>query len=247
MKSPLKLPWSCRWAAAKVRERLIYRLLARSKESFAKSSLHCYGRVMVDPIELPVAAPGYIPEPSALKALVHPLRLQLLDALAVRGRATASQLAADLGETSGATSYHLRQLARHGFIEELPGVGTTRERWWRPVTGGWTMPSSLQRASGGIAATAGTVVSTLIESSHRRLLEFFRTMSRWPVAWQRAFSRQQAHLELDPDQLRALAFELEAVVDRYRKLPPGPQARRVRVEVVAYPLGAPGAEGAGDE
>jgi DNA-binding transcriptional ArsR family regulator len=202
---------------------------------------------VVDPIEVPVAAPGYVPEPTALKALVHPLRLQLLDALAVRGRATASQLAADLGETSGATSYHLRQLARHGFIEELPGVGTTRERWWRPVTGGWTMPSSLQRASGGIAATAGTVASTLLESSHRRLMEFFRTMSRWPVAWQRAVTRQQSHLELDPDQMRALGFEFEALMDRYRSLPAGPHTRRVRVEVVAYPLGEPDEPRAGDE
>jgi DNA-binding transcriptional ArsR family regulator len=171
--------------------------------------------------------------------LVHPLRLQLLDALAVRGRATATQLAADLGETSGATSYHLRQLGRHGFIEEVADAGTTRERWWRPVTGGWTMPASLQRASGGIAATAGTVVGTLLEASHRRLMEFFRTMSRWPLAWQRAATRQQAHLELDPDQLRALGFEVEALVDRYRNLPAGPLTRRVRVELVAYPVGHP--------
>jgi hypothetical protein len=202
---------------------------------------------VVDPIEVPIASPGYIPDPTALKALVHPLRLQLLDALAVRGRATASQLAAELGETSGATSYHLRQLARHGFIEELPGVGATRERWWRPVTGGWTMPASLQRASGGIAATAGTVASTLIESSHRRLMEFFRTMSRWPVAWQRAVTRQQAHLDLDPEQLRALGFELEALVERYRALPGTPGSRRVRIETVAYPLGDPDEDGARDE
>ncbi|MEV4131975.1 helix-turn-helix domain-containing protein [Dactylosporangium sp. NPDC049742] len=195
---------------------------------------------MVDPEDLPVASPGYVPEPGALKALVHPLRLQLLEALSVRGQATATQLAAELGESSGATSYHLRQLARHGFIEEVAGAGTGPERWWRPVTGGWTMPASVQRAPSGIAATAGTVIATLLEASHRRLMEFFRTLSQWPLPWQRAASRQQAHLELTPEQLRALAFEVEAVVDRYRQLPPGPDTRRVRVEFIAFPVGEPG-------
>jgi DNA-binding transcriptional ArsR family regulator len=189
--------------------------------------------------EVPLASPGYVPDPAALKALAHPLRLQLIDALAVRGRATASQLAEDLGETSGATSYHLRQLARHGFIEELPGVGTTRERWWQPVVGGWTMPSSLYREPGPTGVTASTVAGTLLETSHRRAMRFLRTLTRWPLAWQRVVNRQQAHLRLTPDQLRALGLEMEALVDRYRNLETGPETRRVRVEMLAYPLGEP--------
>ncbi|MEV0129025.1 helix-turn-helix domain-containing protein [Dactylosporangium sp. NPDC050688] len=200
---------------------------------------------MTDPDDVPVAAPGYVPDPAALKALAHPLRLQLLDALAVRGRATASQLAEDLGETSGATSYHLRQLARHGFIEELAGVGTTRERWWRPVTGGWTMPASLYRDPGSAGVTAATVAGTLLETSHRRAMQFLRGLTRWPLAWQRVVTRQQAHLHLDPEQLRALGLEMETLVDRYRDLPAGPDSRRVRVELLAYPLGDP--SGSGDD
>lgn len=185
--------------------------------------------------EIPLEGPGYIPGPTALKALTHPLRLQLLDALAVRGRATASRLAEDLGETSGATSYHLRQLARHGFIEELPEVGTTRERWWRPVTGGWTMRMDDQRED----AATGMVVNTLLENSYRRVRQFARDLPRWSPEWQVAAIRQQAHLELDATQLGALQREIEAVVDRYRGLPPGPESRRVRTEFVGFPLGDP--------
>ena len=62
----------------------------------------------------------------SLKALSHPLRVQLLDALSVYGPATASGLAERLGESSGATSYHLRQLERHGFVRELQARGTGR-------------------------------------------------------------------------------------------------------------------------
>ena len=60
----------------------------------------------------------------SLRGLAHPLRMRLLTALRRGGPATASQLAEKLGESSGATSYHLRQLAAHGFVEDAP------EQWW---------------------------------------------------------------------------------------------------------------------
>ena len=68
---------------------------------------------------------------AALHALAHPLRLRLLGLLRIDGPATASGLAKRVGESSGSTSYHLRQLAVAGFIEEAPELGTKRERWWR--------------------------------------------------------------------------------------------------------------------
>lgn len=71
------------------------------------------------------------PDPTALKALAHPVRLRMLGMLRIDGPATASGLAARLGLNSGATSYHLRQLALHGFIEEDEGRGSRRDRWWR--------------------------------------------------------------------------------------------------------------------
>ncbi len=74
----------------------------------------------------------------SLRGLAHPLRMQLLDALRNNGPATASQLGARLGESSGATSYHLRQLAAHGFVEDAPGTA-------RAGSGGgrrWTRESS---------------------------------------------------------------------------------------------------------
>src|SRR3954465_449336 len=67
----------------------------------------------------------------ALRALAHPLRNRLLGQLRLNGPATASQLGRVVGESSGSTSYHLRQLAEYGFVEEVEGQGTARERWWR--------------------------------------------------------------------------------------------------------------------
>jgi DNA-binding MarR family transcriptional regulator len=89
----------------------------------------------------------------ALKALAHPLRTQLWDAL-MAGPATASQLAERLGESSGLTSYHLRQLAKHGFIEEVPGRGTAREKFWRVVEADTRIEHERTRTPAGREALA---------------------------------------------------------------------------------------------
>lgn len=75
----------------------------------------------------------------ALKALAHPLRVTIFDTLSTYGAFTASGLAERLGESSGATSYHLRQLEKHGFVREVEGKGVGRERWWERVPGGITL------------------------------------------------------------------------------------------------------------
>ncbi len=69
----------------------------------------------------------------ALKALAHPLRQRILYHLAFAGPATSTSIAETFGESSGSASYHLRQLARFGFIEEDAAKGNHRERWWRLV------------------------------------------------------------------------------------------------------------------
>lgn len=66
-----------------------------------------------------------------LRGLTHPLRLRMLGLLRERGPATATMLATALGESSGATSYHIRQLADYGFVVEDAERAHGRERWWR--------------------------------------------------------------------------------------------------------------------
>lgn len=73
------------------------------------------------------------PDLDQLKAMAHPVRLTMLGRLRTDGPATASTLALQLGLNSGATSYHLRQLARAGLIEEDTTRGNKRDRWWKAV------------------------------------------------------------------------------------------------------------------
>ncbi|HEY0951763.1 ArsR/SmtB family transcription factor [Nocardioides sp.] len=71
------------------------------------------------------------PTPEQLKALTHPVRVRILGMLRIDGPATATTLATRLGLNTGATSYHLRQLAQRGFVVDDAERGNGRERWWR--------------------------------------------------------------------------------------------------------------------
>lgn len=77
--------------------------------------------------------PREISDIDELRALAHPLRQRLLQHLGQHGPATASMLGKALDESSGATSYHLRMLAKHSFVEEVPERASGRERWWRTL------------------------------------------------------------------------------------------------------------------
>ncbi|MFI6480496.1 ArsR/SmtB family transcription factor [Nonomuraea sp. NPDC050663] len=75
--------------------------------------------------------PWMLDDPARLKALAHPMRQQMLRHLEVHGPATSTTLGDLLGAKTGTTSYHLRQLEKYGFIEEIPERSAGRERWWR--------------------------------------------------------------------------------------------------------------------
>jgi len=78
-------------------------------------------------MELTTITPG----PEALKAMAHPVRLRLIGLLRHDGPSTASALAERLGLNSGVTSYHLRQLAKHGYVVDDESRGNGRDRWWK--------------------------------------------------------------------------------------------------------------------
>ncbi|WP_201845461.1 winged helix-turn-helix domain-containing protein [Myceligenerans indicum] len=109
--------------------------------------------------------------PAALRALAHPLRMRILDLLSTRGSLTASKLGEIVGESSGSTSYHLRQLAKHGLVREVEGKGTARERWWERPPGGYSV-SSLDQDSPSARAAANAVNYEAIRLRNDRSLRF---------------------------------------------------------------------------
>ncbi len=177
---------------------------------------------------------------ASIKGLAHPLRVQLFDALSVHGAATASGLAERLGESSGATSYHLRQLERHGFVREVDGKGTARERWWERVPGGITL-SPRDIGTGPAAREATVALLRQWEQSRALLLEDFtsRGFDLFDEVWVEASTTATANLRLTAEQLAEIVESWEEWASRtltqYRgQNPEG--SRPVQIHFNAFPV-----------
>ncbi len=176
----------------------------------------------------------------SLRGLAHPLRMQLLDTLRFDGPATASQLAAKLGESSGSTSYHLRQLAAHGFITDAPEHGKGRERWWQAASQGLRFDDSLlNHSSPEVRGAAEMYLQEVALTQARDLSSWLGERTNWPEEWNRTWDMSSATLRLTPTLAGELIEKMHALLNEYRDLitdeDEGDSAR-VRVHTHAFPL-----------
>lgn len=171
----------------------------------------------------------------ALKALAHPLRNRLLLLLRQDGPATATRLAERVGESSGSTSYHLRQLADHGFVVDAGALGTGRERWWRAAhrITSWEAGDLLDQEGG--REVQDEMLRLQIAGHGKVLQAWLRDRGELDPAWEQAASVNDYGLRLTADQARALTEELGTVLDRWLEAHP-PDARPEGSEVVAVLL-----------
>jgi DNA-binding transcriptional ArsR family regulator len=143
----------------------------------------------------------------ALRALAHPLRNRLLALLRLHGPSTASRLGELVGESSGSTSYHLRQLAKHGFVREVEGKGTARERWWERTPGGFSISSSGKDSPAG-RQTAEAVNTESLRLRHERVMVCLRATQdadeEMLTAWMGATTFFSANKWATPEQMKAI-------------------------------------------
>ncbi|MFE2991571.1 ArsR family transcriptional regulator [Streptomyces sp. NPDC059262] len=175
---------------------------------------------------------------SALKALAQPRRQQILQHLTLHGPATSAMLARDLGLNTGATSYHLRELARYGFAEECSTQGRSvggRERWWRAVPGDRRFPLRSRQNP-----ETRLVMDELNHLSYAADLELFEQLQRQGQdlgEWADAFPYSRGTIRLTLPELRAFFEEFIALLDRYKRpdseTPDG--ARTVLTRLLAFP------------
>ncbi|MFF4033979.1 helix-turn-helix domain-containing protein [Streptomyces sviceus] len=175
----------------------------------------------------------------SLRGLAHPLRMELLNALRRRGPATASMLAERLGESSGATSYHLRQLAEHGFITDAPEHGKGRERWWKAVDQGLTFDSTEFDSAGPEVRTMAEIYLHEIAATHAREISgWLSTRDRWSAEWTRGSDMSDMTLQLTPDLATELVDKMHALINDYRGRVPDddPDAEQVRIHTHLFPI-----------
>ncbi len=185
------------------------------------------------------------PDARSLRGLAHPLRLQLLGLLRIDGPATATQLAVRTGQSSGATSYHLRQLATYGFVlEDAERTTGRRERYWRAAHR-TTMFDQLPDADEESQALGEEYLRIVADANARHVQSAISGLATIEddlgPGWRDGFTMSDLMLRLTLPEARALVAELEAVAVRYRREDPDdraaapPEAQRVVLQFQVLP------------
>ncbi|MGA8113139.1 MAG: helix-turn-helix domain-containing protein [Actinocatenispora sp.] len=175
-------------------------------------------------------------DPRALRALAHPLRLALVGMLRRQGPLTATRAAQLLGESSASCSFHLRQLAKYGLVEEAGG-GTGRQRPWQATARATRWSDLTDDAE--LSEATGALTTVLAESYLRGMLRWIETRDAAPADWRRAAAFGDAGLHLTAAELADLNEKVDELVAGYAgrddpaNRPDG--ARHVTFLQVSYP------------
>lgn len=176
-------------------------------------------------------------DPKTLRAYAHPLRLALVGLLRREGPLTATKAAARLAESVPSCSFHLRQLAKYGLVEEAGG-GVGREKPWRATALATAWDSTPEDPAA--RAAAAHLDAVLFEQYARRVRAWLGRRDNDPPAWQAVNGLGDALVFVTPDELRQLTTDMDALLQRYqyRNTAPGRRpadARAISVIQLVFP------------
>jgi DNA-binding IclR family transcriptional regulator len=178
----------------------------------------------------------HVRNPRDIRALAHPARMAIIDALASGDELTATECAELTGLSPSATAYHLKFLERYDFAEPAPARTDGRERPWRASSRRTQFDLDSSTPAGAAAASA--VALAFLDSSRAVAEEFVATERDEPAEWRNVASLANTDLWLSADETRAVTAALAAVVEPYRKRTLGERpddTRRVRVANMVVP------------
>ncbi|MDI2126227.1 ArsR/SmtB family transcription factor [Yinghuangia seranimata] len=175
----------------------------------------------------------------ALKVFTHPLRVRIFRLVYSEGPLTASALAPMVDATPSLVSYHLRTLAKYGYIGEDPEASTDgRERYWRALKDLRFTTADFADDPAG-AEAAFTVAGVLQADSTRMFREAMARLRDMSPPWQDAAFGAHPTLRLTAAELQSLFEDLIEVVDRYRDRPESTEDGEPRERVLLQMLGFP--------
>lgn len=167
------------------------------------------------------------------RAMAHPVRLKLLDALAEQGPMTATQAATLIEETPTTCSFHFRQLARFGLVVEAEG-GDGRARPWK--LGEHAMHLDMEDTGPEGSAAATTMAKLLAERLSAKIDRWTRTLSDYPEPWQTSTIFEVTTTELTLAQVKQLDLLHRDFLAKAVASPTRGQKLPVQVSLVAFPI-----------
>lgn len=175
-------------------------------------------------------------DPRALRAVAHPVRLALIGLLRTGGPLTATEAGERLGESPANCSFHLRQLAKHGLVEEA-GRGPGRQRPWRATAQFTTVPGA---ATGDLGAAVSQFKAVLAQRYFDRLMSWLRRQPHETEEWRSSEIFGDSYLYLTSAEMRRLGVQLWELLEPYHvrtadpaQRPPG--SRLVTLVRLAFP------------
>jgi DNA-binding transcriptional ArsR family regulator len=185
-----------------------------------------------------LANPLKLTDPRMMRALAHPARIAIWLHLGLRGPATATECAEIAGLSPSACSYHLRTLARYGFVEEdLASAADGRERPWRARLLSFTMEVDPdQPAAVGVANRL--LVENLRAAAEENRARYLNRRSEYPADWQAAVGEMFSVAHVAPEELNQLRERLLEVMLPYVRLDPAerpPGVLPVRILLDFFP------------
>ncbi|MDG4820632.1 helix-turn-helix domain-containing protein [Asanoa sp. WMMD1127] len=156
--------------------------------------------------------PGRLQGAAAMRALAHPTRIALMEALRVHDTLTATEASRLLGETPTNCAFHLRALARFGFVEEV-GTGPGRRRPWRALDVPLAFSDVQDDEQSSAAARA--LSDVLLRHWVARLQSAQATRHTEPADWQEVLGGSGTVVYGTLDEVRAMITDIREVLGRY--------------------------------
>jgi DNA-binding transcriptional ArsR family regulator len=178
------------------------------------------------------AAPPRFENPRSIRALAHPARMAIIDALAAGDELTATQCAELTGLSPSATAYHLKLLERYGLAETASPRSDRRERPWRAARR--HSQADLDTSTPATASAAAAVAAAYMDTTRAIGVEFTEGAHAEPQEWRDA-ALTNADLWLTAEEFHQVAEELAAVIAPYRRRTHPAGSRLVRVTNVVVP------------
>jgi DNA-binding transcriptional ArsR family regulator len=174
-----------------------------------------------------------------LRALAHPARLAILDALATGQTGTATQFAQVVGLSPSATSYHLRALAKYALVEEAPSRGDGRERVWQRSADTTGVTFDADKDDPPELWEAGKVlIDAVLARDDALVRRWAATAEKEDPEWGHASRITKTHILVTAEELEKINQTVEELIKPYsfmRRLDAPPEARAVAVNYRAFP------------
>ena len=178
-------------------------------------------------------------DPQVMRAMSHPARLEIMEYLNSTGASvTATECADIVGMSPSATSYHLRELAKVGLVEQAPSRGDGRERVWRSPIHSYNVPMSVD-ADAETKAAEDTLVEVYLTRDFERIRTHLAKVREEPKEWYDAVALMGSNLLVTAAELKELTTAVQELVEplkrRHRIDDPPEGARTVIVHFAAFP------------